>query len=106
MKKNDTINWLEFLIQTTEDKRLITWHILILIAIIKLAYLQNEEHIIRVSRSKIMHYGNIKTIPTYHKYFKELQNFGYIKYTPSYHPDYRSTIELLIPQNPTAEMNN
>ncbi|MDF2931557.1 MAG: hypothetical protein K0R36_888 [Chryseobacterium sp.] len=104
MKKNDTVNWLEFLIQTTEDKRLTTWHILILIAIIELAYLQNEERIIRVSRSKIMYYGNIKTIPTYNKYFKQLQNFGYIKYTPSYHPDYRSTVELLGIKSLTADM--
>ncbi|MDR6513775.1 hypothetical protein J2780_000339 [Chryseobacterium camelliae] len=42
-----------------------------------------------------MTFSNIRTLPTYHKYFKELQEFGYINYSPSYHPGYRSTIEIL-----------
>lgn len=42
-----------------------------------------------------MSMSHINATPTYHKYFKELQNYGYIKYTPSYHPGYRSTIEIL-----------
>ena len=39
--------------------------------------------------------SHIKTLPSYHKYFKQLQDFDYIKYTPSYHPDCRSTVEIL-----------
>nr|WP_199156124.1 hypothetical protein [Pedobacter sp. ASV2] len=100
MEKNDTINWLEFLIQITEDQRLNPWHIALITAIIKIAYLQHEETIIRVSRSKIMYHSHIRTLTTYHKYFKELQNFGYIKYIPSYHPGYRSTLEILNFKNP------
>lgn len=89
-----TTNWLEFLILITEDKRLNVWHISLLIAVIKLASMQNEEDLIRVSRSKLMYYSHFKNIATYHKYFKQLQDFGYIKYIPSYHPGYRSTIEF------------
>ncbi|WP_431610430.1 hypothetical protein [Chryseobacterium sp. 'Rf worker isolate 10'] len=95
MEENNSIHWLEFFILITEDKRLNVWHIALITAIIKLAYIQNEERIIHVSRSKVMYHSHIQTLPTYHKYFKELQNFGYIKYTPSYHPDYRGILELL-----------
>lgn len=81
----------------TNDARLNVWHISLLVAIVVLAYRQNENHNIRVSRSKLMSLSHIDTAPTYHKYFKQLQEFGYIKYTPSYHPAYRSTIKLLNP---------
>ncbi|WP_306621558.1 hypothetical protein [Chryseobacterium ginsenosidimutans] len=100
MKKNNTIDWIEFIIQITEDHRLNVWHIALIISILKIAYIQNEEKVIRVSRTKLMDHSHIKTRPTYHKYFKELQDFGYIKYTPSYHPDYRSTLEFLNPKIP------
>lgn len=95
MENNGIItNWLEFLTLITEDKRLNVWHIGLLIAVIKLANMQNEKDFIRVSRSKLMYYSHVKNITTYHKYFKQLQDFGYIKYIPSYHPGYKSTIEL------------
>lgn len=76
------------------DKRLNIWHIALLLAILKLSYLQNSDKIVKVSRSKIMKLSHINTIPTYHKYFKELQIFGYFNYTPSYHPGVRSFVEL------------
>ncbi|MBL3547269.1 MULTISPECIES: hypothetical protein [unclassified Chryseobacterium] len=95
MKKDNTVNWLNYLIQITADERLTVWHITLLLAIIKIAYIQNDKEIIFVSRSKLMFQSHIKTTPTYHKYFKELQDFGYIKYTPSYHPDCKSTIDFL-----------
>lgn len=95
MKKDNTINWINYLIQITADERLTVWHIALLLAIIKIAYIQNDKEIIFVSRSKLMFQSHIKTTPTYHKYFKELQDFGYIKYTPSYHPAYKSTIAFV-----------
>jgi len=39
--------------------------------------------------------SHIKTLPSYHKYFKELQKMEIIKYTPSYHPGYKSKVEFL-----------
>jgi len=79
------------------DRRLNVWHISLLLAIVRLAYRQNESSTIRVSRSKLMSMSHINTTPTYHKYFKQLKEYGYVKYTPSYHPGYKSTIELLDP---------
>lgn len=62
----------------------------------QLAEEQNEEKVIRVSRSKLMYHSHIHTLPTFHKYFKELQDFGYMEYTPSYHPGFRSVLSLCI----------
>lgn len=77
-----------------EDPRLSVWHLAILIAILSLGYRQGDGNTIKVSRSKIMALSHIHTIPTYHKYFKQLQIFGYINYTPSYHPGFRSEVIL------------
>ena len=78
-----------------KDERLNVWHFSLLVAILLLGQRQGQIRIIKVSRSKIMEVSHVHTLPTYHKYFKELQTFGYIKYTPSYHPGYRSEVELL-----------
>jgi hypothetical protein len=77
-----------------DDTRLNVWHLAILAAILNLGYRQGQWQRIKVSRSKIMALSHINTLPTYHKYFKQLQDFGYFKYRPSYHPDYRSEVEL------------
>lgn len=78
-----------------KDSRLNVWHFALLMAILYLAYRQGQKKAIKVSRSKIMSLSHVNTLPTYHKYFKELQVLGYIKYTPSYHPGYRSEVEIL-----------
>ena len=96
--ENSAATWLNFVNSVTEDQRLNVWHLALLLALVQLAYRQNETRIIRVSRSKLMLLSHINTLPTYHKYFKQLQDFGYLKYIPSYHPGYRSTVELLVNQ--------
>jgi hypothetical protein len=79
-----------------KDIRINVWHLALILAILRLAYLQDNFTTIRVSRSVLMRLSHIRTFPTYHKYFKELQEFGYITYSPSYHPGFRSTITLNI----------
>lgn len=97
MEANNAAYWLNFIKIASSDSRLNVWHIALLLALVQLAYLQNERNIIRVSRSRLMSLSHINTLPTYHKYFKQIQEFGYIKYTPNYHPGYRSTVEFLLP---------
>ncbi|OXA99140.1 hypothetical protein B0A75_11985 [Flavobacterium oncorhynchi] len=87
---------LDYLAVFENDSRLNVWHFALLSAILYLGYKQGDNKIIRVSRSKIMSLSHISTLPTYHKYFKQLQEMGYIRYTPSYHPGYKSKVELLI----------
>jgi hypothetical protein len=79
-----------------EDPRLNVWHFALLSTILFLGYRQRQAKIINVSRSKIMTLSHINTLPTYHKYFKDLQKMGYINYRPSYHPGYRSEVEITI----------
>lgn len=88
-------NLFKYLTIFEKDTRLNVWHFSLLSAILYLGCRQGQSKIIGVSRSKIMSLSHIKTIPTYHKYFKELQTMGYIKYTPSYNPRYKSKVELL-----------
>lgn len=91
----EVYNLFNYLKICEKDGRLNVWHFSLLNAILYLGYKQGESKIIRVSRSRIMSLSHIKTLPTYHKYFKELQKMGYIKYNPSYHPGYKSEVELL-----------
>lgn len=91
-KEKELTNYLFIYIN---DPKLNVWHLMILTAILSLGYKQGEWCRIKVSRSRIMMLSHINTLPTYHKYFKELQDLGYIKYTPSYHPKCRSEVELL-----------
>lgn len=76
------------------DPKLNVWHLSILTAILGLGYRQGQRRRIKVSRSKIMELSHVNTLPTYHKYFKQLQDLGYIEYTPSYHPGYKSEVKL------------
>lgn len=94
----EIFNLFNFLKICEKDIRLNVWHFSLLNAILYLGFKQGESKIIRVSRSRIMSLSHIKTLPTYHKYFKELQAMGYIKYTPSYDPGYKSEVELLFKQ--------
>ncbi|REH01003.1 hypothetical protein [Flavobacterium aquicola] len=98
MKQTDKLNeklLIDYLSIYINDSKLNVWHLMILTAILILGHKQNEWSKIKVSRSRIMHLSHIKTLPTYHKYFKELQNLGYIRYKPSYHPRCKSEVELL-----------
>lgn len=85
-------NWNHFFEYIEKDIRINVWHLALIVALLRLAKNQNEFTVIRVSRSTLMRLSHIRTLPTYHKYFKELQDFGYITYTPSYHPGFRSTV--------------
>jgi hypothetical protein len=78
-----------------KDMRLKVWHVALLTALFILASQQRRREQVKVSRSRIMALSHISTLPTYHKYFKELQELGYICYRPSYHPGIRSEIDLL-----------
>lgn len=77
-----------------DDPQLNVWHLALLAAILSLGFRQGERHRIKVSRSKLMKLSHINTLPTYHKYFKQLQELGYIKYSPSYDPGYKSEVEI------------
>lgn len=67
----------------------------IYLRVLAMALQQGRLFGIKVSRSKIMAKSHVNTLPTYRKYFKELQGLGYISYRPSYHPGVRSEVDFL-----------
>lgn len=77
-----------------EDPQLNVWHLAILAAILSLGYRQKERYRITVSRRKLMFLSHVGTLPTFHKYFRELQDLGYVRHFPSFHPGCRSEVEL------------
>jgi len=78
------------------DSRLNAWHIAIIFAIVLLAIRQQRTNRIQISRRNLMALSHISTLPTYHKYLRDLVDFGHIIYRPSYHPGIRSEIDLII----------
>jgi len=84
-----------YLSKLENDARLNVWHFALLTAIMLLGTKQKQYKVINVIRKRLMSLSHIKTIPSYHKYLKELQELGIIKYTPSYHPGYKSEVEFL-----------
>jgi len=78
-----------------KDGRLSVWHVALLTAVLIMALQQDRLYGIKVSRSRIMAKSHVNTLPTFHKYFRELQELGYICYRPSYHPGVRSEIDFL-----------
>lgn len=88
----DTKHLEQFFNKVDSDSRLTVSHMGLLAALIRLAYMQKENKVIRVSRSKLMKLSHMRSPPTFHRYFKELQDYGYITYIPSYHPGFRSTV--------------
>ncbi|MCR5863406.1 hypothetical protein LRS05_15345 [Flavobacterium sp. J372] len=78
-----------------KDERLNVWHISLLAALFILAFRQDRIKHVKVSRSQLMALSHISTVPTYHKYFKELQEMGYVVYRASYHPGVRSEVDFL-----------
>lgn len=93
-KKRDKYCLMWYLSVFESETKLNVCHMAILTAILYLGCKQGKMRRIRISRSKIMAVSHIGSIPTYHKYFKELQLLGYFKYIPSYHPGLRSEVIL------------
>ncbi|GGF28864.1 hypothetical protein [Flavobacterium limi] len=92
--KPDEEEIMSYLLVFMEDDRISVWHLAIMTAILCLGYRQGQKGTIQVSRTRIMKQSHINTIPTYHKYFKELRDLGYIEYVPSYNPGYKSEVIL------------
>lgn len=79
-----------------QDSRITVWHMAILWAMIQLSEIKELQTPFGVSRRKIMDLAHIRSLMTYHKCIRELQQYGYIRYTPSYHPAFGSEVQILV----------
>jgi len=86
----------EVFVRVQQDQRLKAWHIALLLAVHVMALQQGRKSRIQVSRSRLMLLSHITSLPTFHKYFTQLQQMNYIIYRPSYHPGMRSEIDIIV----------
>lgn len=80
------------------DTRLNTFHMALLLSVLRVGARQGSVEAVIATRATLMSLSHIRTLPTYHKYFRELQQFGYICYSPSYHPAGKSRIVVKLSQ--------
>ncbi|QEE49892.1 hypothetical protein FUA48_09965 [Flavobacterium alkalisoli] len=85
---------IRYLSAIAADHRLSVWHSALLTAIGLAAVRQGRSTAVKVSRTRIMALSHIRTLPTYHKYLRELQEMDLIAYRPSYHPGVRSEVDI------------
>ena len=88
----DEIN--EAYLNLVQDKRITVWHISMYTAVLSI-YLNNGFNPIPVTRRTLMQLTHIRSIVTYHKCLKELQEWGYIHYVPSYNGYFKSRVFLI-----------
>ena len=83
------------------DQRISVWHFSIYMSLFHKWLLNGLVNPLSISRRQIMEQTHIRSIVTYHKCIRQLQDFGYIRYEPSYNPFIGSYISLLLPGRET-----
>jgi hypothetical protein len=78
------------------DDRITAWHISLYMGIYYIWSLSGLTRNIQVSRKRLMTLSHIKSIVTYHKCIRQLQEYGYIEYSATYHPIKGSRVTLLL----------
>lgn len=78
------------------DKRINVWHISLFFAFLHLWKQNGSHNPFPITRNRVMELAHIRSIATYHKCVKELQEFGYIEYIPDYDPYLGSRIAILL----------
>ena len=68
------------------DPRIRVWHLALYLALVGHWEMLGFKNPFYITRRKLMALSHIGSVPTYHKYLKELIAFGYIGYQSSFHP--------------------
>ena len=88
MEKGSNIAWMDMLIgmldRMATDSRLTVWHIGIMIAIADISYHDEGKNPVAITRKLVMQLAHVRSLATYHKCIRQLEEYGYIKYKPSY----------------------
>ncbi len=77
-----------------DDGRINVWHLSLYMTLVCYWEIGGCVSPVSITRREVMQLSHIGSLPTYHKYMKELVEFGYIKYVPSYHPVLGSLVYL------------
>jgi hypothetical protein len=89
---NDSFN--SVFTQLSTDDRVTVWHVSIYMAIFFRWRKNAYKNPIPITRREIMRLAHIRSVATYHKCMKQLQEFGYLEYFPSFHPAVGSHIYI------------
>lgn len=84
-----------FLQQIASNRGILTSHISLYIAMIRIQELQGYKNPFRITRRELMQTSAIRSFATYHKCLQELIHWGYIAYKPSYDTYKASQITFL-----------
>lgn len=88
-----------FLQQITSNRGILTSHISLYIAMIRIQELQDYKNPFRITRRELMQTSAIRSFATYHKCLQELIRWGYIVYKPTYDTYKASQITFLFQSN-------
>jgi hypothetical protein len=78
--------WRKYFTAMNNDRRINVWHLTLFMTLVCYWELGGCKNPISITRREVMKMSHFGSLPTYHKYMKELIEFGYINYLPSYHP--------------------
>lgn len=84
MKEYQLLN--QLMVKAKKDRNLYPSHLSLLLAIYYEWQNGNFRNPISITRKALMFTSKIKSIATYHKCIKDLNNSGYLLYKPSYNP--------------------
>ena len=77
-----------------QDSRITPTHISLYMALFQFWNDQHFRKSFMINRSEVMDVSKIRSVATYHKCMKELNQFGYIIYEPSYNPFAGSSVTM------------
>jgi hypothetical protein len=79
-------NLSKYILAMHADTRITVWHLVLYVTLVCHWELQGFQTPFAITRRQVMRLSHIGSIPTYHKYLKDLIGFGYIRYESSFHP--------------------
>ena len=98
-------NIISFFERVVEDDRLYPSHISMYVSLFQLWSLNHFQNSFRICREEVMKLSKIKSIATYHKCIRELNQAGFIIYLPSYDSSKGSLIEIIDLESRNVEKN-
>lgn len=101
-----SINIISYFSRVVEDRRMHPSHISLYVALFQLWDTHKFQTPFRISRKEVMRLSKIRSIATYHKCIKEIQNAGFIVYTPNFNSYKGSTIKIIDPGSEYEDDNS
>ncbi|MFC4163877.1 hypothetical protein ACFOWU_09440 [Epilithonimonas zeae] len=94
---NTNVSTFKLVTHIVEDHRFYPTHIALYIVLLRYWQMNHCQNSFRIYREEVMKLSKIKSIATYHKCIKDLNDAGFIVYSPSFNT-YRGTlVDIVLP---------